>query len=278
MPLVRTPYVRPVVGYGGQIVNTSRLWGATTRQDFNFLEFSRGDSADTVHEKVTAEWTSHDPWGNNDMHHPPLFLEATMIRTQYTTEDLKKLPLRGIVAFAARCARRVEPLSQLPADHPQREPRRLAIANAIRLAEEISKGSASVSVEPVVQAIDATQVISGDGIACQCAAAAVAAAARTASTVWLVLNRGESDRDADRWTKTPEARSYLSRLANVTADIVAMDAFTAAVEAADAAAHNDAFMRGAIQDYERLLGLDLGHYPEAGRPIDSSPDGPLGPL
>ena len=77
-----------------------------------------------------------------------------MIRTQYTTEDLKKLPLRAIVAFAARCARRVESLSQLPADHPQREARRVAIENAIRLAEEIARGSACASVEPVVQALD----------------------------------------------------------------------------------------------------------------------------
>ena len=65
-----------------------------------------------------------------------------MISTQYTTEDLKKLPLRAIVAFAARCGRRVESLSQLPADHPQREARRVAIDNAIRLAEEIARGSA----------------------------------------------------------------------------------------------------------------------------------------
>ena len=143
----------------------------------------------------------------------PCFLEATMIRTQYTTEDLKKLPLRAIVAFAARCARRVESLAQFPADHPQREARRVAIDNAIRLAEEISRGSACASVEPVVQALDATQAISGDGIACECAAAAAAAAARTAATVWLVLNPGESERDANRWTNTPEARSFLSRLA-----------------------------------------------------------------
>ena len=212
------------------------------------------------------------------MHHQSLFLEATMIRTQYTTEDLKKLPLRAIVAFAARCARRVESIAQFPADHPQREARRVAIDNAIRLAEEISRGSACASVEPVVQALDATQAISGDGIACECAAAAAAAAARTAATVWLVLNPGESDRDTKRWTNTPEARSYLSHLANVTAELVALDAFTAAVEAADAVAHDDAFMRGAIHDYERLLGLHLGTYPQAGQPIDPSPDGPLGPL
>ncbi len=200
-----------------------------------------------------------------------------MIRTQYTMEDLKKLPLRAIVAFAARCARRVESISQLPADHPQREARRVAIDNAIRLAEDISRGSACASIEPVVRALDATRAISGVGIGCECAAAA-AAAARTAATVWLVLNPGESDRDPDRWTRTPEARSYLCHLANVTADIVAMDAFTAAVEAADAVAYSDDFMRGAIHDYERLLGLHLGTYPQAGQPIDPSPDGPLGPL
>ena len=201
-----------------------------------------------------------------------------MIIPQYTTEDLKKLPLRAIVAFAARCARRVESLSQFPADHPQREARRVAIDNAIRLAEEISRGSACASVEPVVQALDSTQAISGNGIACECAAAAVAAAARTAATVWLALNRGEGDRDTKRWTNTPEARSYLSHLADVTAEVVALDAFTAAVEAADAVAHDDSFIRGAVHDYERLLGLHLGNYPEPGQPIDPSPDGPLGPL
>ena len=201
-----------------------------------------------------------------------------MIRTQYTTEDLKKLPLRAIVAFAARCARRVEPIAQLPAGHPQHEARRLAIDNAIRLAEEISRGSACASTEPVLQALDATRAIPGGGIGCECAVAAAAAAARTAATVWLVLNQGESDRGADRWTNTPEARSYLAHLANVTADVVALDAFTAAVEAASAVAHDDTFMRGAIHDYETLLGLHLGTYPQAGQPIDPSPDGPLGPL
>ena len=162
-----------------------------------------------------------------------------MISTQYTTEDLKKLPLRAIVAFAARRAKRVEPFAQFPAGHPQREARRVALDDAIRLAEEIARGSACPSIDPVVRALEATRAISGAGVGCECAAAAAAAAARTAATVWLVLNPGEGDRDADRWTKTPEARSYLSRLADVTADIVALDAFTAAVEAANAVAFDD---------------------------------------
>ena len=77
-----------------------------------------------------------------------------MISTQYTTEDLKKLPLRAIVAFAARCARRVESIAHFPADHPQREDRRVVIDNAIRLAEDISRGSACGSIEPVVRALE----------------------------------------------------------------------------------------------------------------------------
>jgi hypothetical protein len=219
-----------------------------------------------------------DAWGSDVIRQPSLFLEANMIGTQYTTEDLKKLPLRAIVAFAARCARRVEPIAQFPADHPQREARRVAIENAIRLAEDISNGSPSTSVERILQELDATRAISSEAIGCRCAVDAAAAASRTAATVWLALNQGEGDRDTDRWTNTSEARGFLSHLANVTADIVALDAFTAAVQAADAAAHDDTFMSGAIQDYERLLGLDLGSYPQAGQAIDPSPDGPLGPI
>jgi hypothetical protein len=207
-----------------------------------------------------------------------LVFEATIIRTNYTVEDLKKLPLRAIVAFAARCARRVEDLSQLPEGHPERESRRAAINAAIRLAEEVSRGSACTSVEPAVQAIDASRGVAGGGIGCECAVAAVAAAAHSAATVWLALNEGEGDRETKRWTNTPEARNYFSHLANVTAEVVALDAFTAAVEAANAATYDDAFMRGAVQDFEMLLGLHLGTYPQAGQPIDPSPDGPLGPL
>ena len=49
------PYDRPVVGYGGRTINALRLWGAAAHADFNFLEFSRGDFFDAVHEKVAAE-------------------------------------------------------------------------------------------------------------------------------------------------------------------------------------------------------------------------------
>jgi starch phosphorylase len=52
--MIGIPYDRPVVGYDVPTVNTLRLWSAGTHQDFNFLEFSRGDFFDAVHEKVAA--------------------------------------------------------------------------------------------------------------------------------------------------------------------------------------------------------------------------------
>ena len=52
--IVGIPYDRPVVGFGGRTINTLRLWNATAHNDFNFLEFSRGDFFDAVHEKVAA--------------------------------------------------------------------------------------------------------------------------------------------------------------------------------------------------------------------------------
>ena len=53
--IVGIPCDRPVIGYGGKNINTLRLWNAATHEDFNFLEFSRGDFFDAVHEKVAAE-------------------------------------------------------------------------------------------------------------------------------------------------------------------------------------------------------------------------------
>ena len=87
-----------------------------------------------------------------------------MIKTQYTAEDLKILPLRAMVAFAARCARRVESIAQLPTGHPQREAHRVAVDNAIRLAEDIAKGVTCPTIAQIVQTLDATRGISGIGI------------------------------------------------------------------------------------------------------------------
>ncbi len=55
MMLEGTPFDRPVVGYGGQTIQTLRLWGATGHQSFNFGEFSKGDFVGAVLDKIVAE-------------------------------------------------------------------------------------------------------------------------------------------------------------------------------------------------------------------------------
>ncbi len=61
-PLRNHPYVtlgipcdRPVVGYGGQTINTLRLWEASSRNVFDFGEFSRGDFVEAMLDKLAAE-------------------------------------------------------------------------------------------------------------------------------------------------------------------------------------------------------------------------------
>ena len=53
--LIGVAYDRPVVGYGANCVNTLRLWAATAPQSFDLGEFSHGDFAGAVLDKVTAK-------------------------------------------------------------------------------------------------------------------------------------------------------------------------------------------------------------------------------
>jgi starch phosphorylase len=53
--LIGIPYDRPVVGYGGNTINTLRLWSAATPDFFDFQQFSRGDFVGALAETLTAE-------------------------------------------------------------------------------------------------------------------------------------------------------------------------------------------------------------------------------
>ncbi len=56
--LLGVPYDRPVVGYGGQTINTLRLWAAASAEVFDFAEFSTGDFVGAVVNRLTAETAS----------------------------------------------------------------------------------------------------------------------------------------------------------------------------------------------------------------------------
>jgi glycogen phosphorylase len=53
--LLGAPFDRPVVGYGGQTINTLRLWSAASPEFFNFGEFSSGDFVGAIVDRVIAE-------------------------------------------------------------------------------------------------------------------------------------------------------------------------------------------------------------------------------
>ena len=53
--LLGIPYDRPIVGYGGETINTLRLWAAAASNYFDFQKFSSGDFAEALAETLAAE-------------------------------------------------------------------------------------------------------------------------------------------------------------------------------------------------------------------------------
>jgi hypothetical protein len=202
--------------------------------------------------------------------------EASMIVTKYTSDDLKKLPLRAIVALAARCARRIAPLALFPDDRGEAPRLKVAIDNAIQLAERFANGLPCPNLESIVQEVEACQTLAGGEFVRESAVHAIVLAAQTTATASRALDlRGLPGEPHVFAAAKPNPFPHL---ADLTADLAARDAFTAALTAADADGHSDDFVKRAVADYQEMLRLDLGSYPQAGKAIDPSSKGPLGPL
>ncbi|MBI2889562.1 MAG: glycogen/starch/alpha-glucan phosphorylase [Nitrospirae bacterium] len=54
-PVMGIPYDTPVVGHGGQTVNTLRLWSARSAEEFDLQDFNAGDYVAAVEAKIGAE-------------------------------------------------------------------------------------------------------------------------------------------------------------------------------------------------------------------------------
>jgi hypothetical protein len=195
-----------------------------------------------------------------------------------TVEHLKQLPLRAIVAFAVRCARRVEQHAELPEGHPQRESRRAAIEAALRMAEAFAQGSDAPPDESVIAAVTASRNVTGGPPGSADATAAAAEAAHAAAGAWQVAF--ERREEVGPWaTDTAEAGRCRKGVEDVTAELAALNALTAAEDAnVSIGYHNEGFLDAARSDYNQLIRLKAGRYPELGNPIDPSTGGPLGRL
>jgi hypothetical protein len=184
-----------------------------------------------------------------------------------TVDDLKQLPLQAQVAFAARCARRVQNLAQLPEGHPGRERLQNAVEAALAAAEAYASGSTAPLADSVVEEVDASRVVAGAPRVAEAAATAASEAARAASSAWQLTRAQTPEKDLPWELKSVEARKFRHAVADVSVELTALMAFTAAMEAIDAVGYqNEEFVAAVLNDYNRLLGLKLG-----------SPRGPLGP-
>ncbi len=182
------------------------------------------------------------------------------IRSELPTQnDLKKLPLGAIVAYAVRCARRVQPLYGRAAGIAELPTHEAAVEWAISLAESfcLSHDVSAYAYNAAYGARTATE-----DVAARDAARAAAAAVRAAAYAFDLPKSAVYDRPL-----------YASRVA-AEAD----DAGQAAVRAAGHASDGASAVHAASADFARLLELNQGTFPKLGEPIDPTENGPLGPL
>lgn len=173
---------------------------------------------------------------------------------------LKNLPLRALVAFAARCAQRVSPYFYLPAGHLEAQEAEEAVKQASRISLDFVNGSlldprvAHAAEESVVRALLA--VSEGE---CPDTKAALSCNAAYAAINATVLALGS--------VKAPSRATEGSKV------------IAATVTALEAALVVDLDIRHkVIRDFQILNRLSLGRFPDWGRGFDGSERGTLGPL
>jgi len=167
---------------------------------------------------------------------------------------LRQLPLRSIVAFAARCARRVQPAVSLANDGQTNHIHIENIERAISSAERYARGDATAASGEHLQTV------------------------LLAATASMTSPDNEGKPDFTRGHAVHAARN-----AAATAVFARQNDASATVSCA-AQAYIYA-CRAALPSYlpatfdlRRLLTSDLGRHPHLGLPIDPAETGPLGPF
>lgn len=178
-----------------------------------------------------------------------------------TEKDLKKLSPRARAAYAARCARRVQPL------YTSADPRHIeAVENAIAMAERFAGGACAVH----------TAVPDAYAAAIRAATAAGAAYAAYAADAAAALGAALGAADADAFPDVAYAAAV--RMCNAAdAAARAYAARTVAAGGVAVAATRAALAICVSNDYRRLLGLSPARGRKKDRPVDVATLGPLWP-
>jgi serine/threonine-protein kinase len=174
-------------------------------------------------------------------------------RTELTSL-LFQLPLRAIVAFAARCARRAQPAITAGGGESRASELIKAVERAIASAERYAQGDATAA--------------SGDA----------AHHAQLAATAAIDLPPGANTIDFTR-SRAAEAAHCAAAAALFARQNGAPGAVACAVQAYEHACNAMPFgFLPATLDLRRLLTSELGQHPHLGSPIEPGEHGLLGPL
>ncbi|HUG90441.1 MAG TPA: hypothetical protein VML55_06390 [Planctomycetaceae bacterium] len=174
--------------------------------------------------------------------------------------DLKQLPLRALIAFTARCAKRAVAKYGVAPDHPDAESCRQAVRDAVRLASEFASGADPGLKEVLAVENGVVQAVLG----ARQLADVNPTAAFAANSAYAAINATHLALES---AGDPDAKSKAEQCAEVCK------------AAADAAVAADKTIKGTvIRDWETLRQLGLGRFPAVGKPVDPDVFGPLGPL
>jgi len=196
------------------------------------------------------------------------------VATEDIRERLARLPRRAVVAFAARCARRVQPVTHvLPQLDRDVIDRAIAVAEAFANGDAVVAGAARAAEDALYGAAKAGTE-AGDWAAAWAARAAAWAAKAAAGDAGAAAGAAAGDA---AWAAAWAARAAvkptdLDAWYGSTAERLEEAAFDASVSGEAAA------WAAAASDLERLIALKRGEPDTPGAPIDPSESGPLGPL
>lgn len=213
------------------------------------------------------------------------------MNTEELTERLEKLPLRAIVAFASRCARRLQPLFDLASEIPNFRHRREALEFAIQTAETFACGvtkELSSFAEDNARAAANEVERYGAVIAAQSAAHAATDAAEAARAAFHATADDAEEAEAAHLLAASSAAEAAHEFER-EGDGLKSTAYNAAAKAV----LDDAIRDAAERDLGKLESLSESHPRKGlgrkknhrrkrksvlGDPIDPSETGALGPL
>jgi hypothetical protein len=176
-----------------------------------------------------------------------------------TLVELRELPLLALVAFATRCARRVQPFIKFAYGDPYVGRVRADIDNAIKIAERVASGETLPFDEVQGRAARAERhsqhaVLEGESVALVCAHAAHAAAAALAGDAEEVVVHAGTAHSAGAGAMPMSVEEAMAELVKVMRGEI----YTLG---------NDRFRAATWDDYKALLEMNLGKFPGLGRPI-----------